>query len=68
MNKGYIYILITAFAFSTMEIVGKMISNQLNPLQMTFLRFFIGGLILLPFALSTQLNSTQLNLTQLMKL
>lgn len=51
MNKGYIYILITAFAFSTMEIAGKMISNQFNPFQLTFLRFSIGGLVLLPFAL-----------------
>lgn len=51
MKKGYIYIFITAFAFSTMEIAGKIISGQLNPFQLTFLRFAIGGLILLPFAL-----------------
>jgi drug/metabolite transporter (DMT)-like permease len=50
MKKGYFYILITAFAFSTMEIAGKMISNQFNPFQLTFLRFFIGSLVLLPFA------------------
>jgi drug/metabolite transporter (DMT)-like permease len=51
MNKGIIYILVTAFAFSTMEIVGKMISTVINPFQITFIRFFIGGIILLPFAL-----------------
>ncbi|MDF2988580.1 MAG: EamA family transporter [Eubacterium sp.] len=51
MNKGYIYILITAFAFSTMEIAGKMISSQFNPFQLTFLRFAIGGLVLLPLAI-----------------
>lgn len=51
MNRGYIYILITAFAFSTMEIAGKLVSNQFNPFQLTFIRFTIGGLILLPFAL-----------------
>lgn len=51
MKKGFIFILLTAFAFSTMEIVGKTISTQLNPFQLTFIRFFIGGLILLPFAI-----------------
>ncbi len=51
MNKGYIYILITAFAFSTMEIAGKMVSSQFNPFQLTFLRFAIGGLVLLPLAI-----------------
>jgi drug/metabolite transporter (DMT)-like permease len=51
MKKGYLYILLTAFAFSTMELAGKMISNQINPYQMTFIRFLIGGLVLLPFAI-----------------
>lgn len=51
MKKGYIFILITALAFSTMEIVGKMVSNELNPFQLTFIRFLIGGVILFPFAL-----------------
>lgn len=52
MKRGYIYILLTALAFSTMEVVGKTIANQLNPLQLNFLRFLIGGLILLPFGIS----------------
>lgn len=50
MNKGYFYILVTALAFSTMEIVGKMIATEINPFQITFIRFLIGGMILLPFA------------------
>jgi drug/metabolite transporter (DMT)-like permease len=33
-----------------MEIALKMVTHEFNPIQMTFLRFFIGSLILLPFA------------------
>lgn len=51
MKKGYLYILITAFFFSTMEIALKVTSNDFNPIQITFLRFFVGGLFLLPFGL-----------------
>lgn len=48
MKKGYLYIILAAFIFSTMEITGKMVANQINPFQLTFIRFLIGGLILLP--------------------
>lgn len=48
--SGYIYILLSALIFSTMEIAGKMVATQINPFQLNFIRFLIGGLILLPFA------------------
>lgn len=51
MKIGYVYIAITAFIFSTMEIVGKSIAQDINPFQLTFLRFLIGGIVLLPFAI-----------------
>lgn len=51
MKKGILYIVVTALAFSTMEIAGKPISGMLNPFQITFLRFLIGGLLMLPFAM-----------------
>lgn len=51
MKKGYIYIVLTALLFSTIEVSGKIIGKTLDPMQVTFLRFFIGSLILLPFAL-----------------
>jgi drug/metabolite transporter (DMT)-like permease len=51
MKKEYLYIMLSAFIFSTMEIAGKMISDQINPFQLNFLRFLIGALILLPMAL-----------------
>ena len=50
MKKGYLYIVATAFLFSTAEIASKMIDPPLNPFQLVFLRFLIGGLFLLPFA------------------
>lgn len=51
MKKEYLYIMLSAFIFSTMEIAGKMISDQINPFQLNFLRFLIGALILFPIAL-----------------
>ncbi|SHF13335.1 DMT family transporter [Clostridium fallax] len=47
MKKGYLYIILSTFIFSTMEIAGKIANNGLNPFQLNFLRFLIGGLILL---------------------
>ena len=45
---GYVYIILAAVIFSTMEIAGKVISHVINPFQLNFLRFLIGGLILVP--------------------
>ena len=51
MKKGYLYIALTAFIFSTAEIATKFVANQINPIQLTFIRFLVGGLFLLPFAI-----------------
>ncbi len=51
LDKSFIFILITAFCFGTMEIALKLGGNSFSPLQITFLRFLIGGLFLLPFAI-----------------
>ena len=45
------YIALTTLIFSTMEIALKLVSDDFNPIQLTFTRFFIGGLFLLPFAI-----------------
>lgn len=47
MYLGYIYIILAAVIFSTMEITGKL-AVGLNPIQLNFLRFIIGALILIP--------------------
>ncbi len=51
MKKGYIYILFSTIFFSTAEIALKMATGVFNPIQLTFLRFFIGSIVLLPIAL-----------------
>ena len=50
-KQSSLFVLLTAFAFGTMEIALKIAGNAFTALQLTFLRFLIGGLILLPFAL-----------------
>jgi Predicted permease, DMT superfamily len=49
--KAYAFIALTTLLFSSMEIALKTVSGRFNPLQLNFLRFTIGGLFLLPFAL-----------------
>lgn len=47
-------ILVSAFAFATMEAVLKLAAAGLDSMQLTAVRFFIGGLILLPFGLAAK--------------
>lgn len=51
MKKGYLFIFLATFLFSTMEIALKLTAGNFNAVQLTFLRFFIGSLVLMPFAL-----------------
>ncbi|OJU14729.1 MAG: hypothetical protein BGN88_10325 [Clostridiales bacterium 43-6] len=60
--KGFLCIAVTTLGFSTMEITGKMISKDINPFQMTLIRFLIGGLFLLPFAV-LEIRKRKLRLT-----
>jgi len=52
MKKVTLYIFLAAFFFGTMEISLKLAGNELEQFQLTFLRFMVGGLLLLPFAVS----------------
>ena len=51
LKKGYLCIALSTVLFSTMEIVLKSIAGVFNPIQLTFTRFLVGGLVLLPVAL-----------------
>ena len=51
MKKVIACIVTTAFLFGTMEIALKIGGNTFDPLQLTGLRFLIGGLVLLPMAM-----------------
>lgn len=50
-SSGYLYIVLSALIFSTMEVMLKTVHGVFAPMQITDLRFLIGGLLLLPFAL-----------------
>ncbi len=52
MKRVYLCVFITAFFFSTMEVALKLAGGNMDSFQLTFLRFLIGGLMLLPFALA----------------
>lgn len=59
---GYAYILLSALLFSTMEVSLKLAANHFNPIQLTFLRFLIGGVVLLPLALKKlKVNKISMN-------
>lgn len=49
---GYGWVLLAVLLFSTIEVVSKWMSPLRPPLQLAFLRFFIAGLVLLPFAIA----------------
>lgn len=51
MKKGLLFILLSTFLFSSMEISLKLVTGVFNPVQITFLRFLIGSLILLPLTI-----------------
>ena len=52
MKKAYYFVVLTALLFSTMEVACKVAGNDLDPFQLTCIRFFIGGLLLLPFGIA----------------
>lgn len=53
MHKGYLYILIATILFSSMEVALKLTGSIFHPVQITFLRFFIGSMVLMPLALKS---------------
>lgn len=69
MKKVYFYVVLTAFLFGTMEVALKMVGNHLDAFQLTFLRFSIGGILLLPFATAEmKKNHVKLTLKDLIQL
>ncbi|MGI6337512.1 MAG: DMT family transporter [Eubacteriales bacterium] len=51
-QKGALCVGVTALSFSTMELVSKTITETVSPLGLTLIRFAIGTLMLLPFAIA----------------
>lgn len=50
LKKSIVFILVAAFLFGTMEVALKLAGASFSAIQLTFLRFLIGGVCLLPFA------------------
>lgn len=48
---GMIFIFITVFLWSTIEVVSKIVNREIPGMTIAFLRFTIGGLFLLPMAI-----------------
>ncbi|WP_303857509.1 DMT family transporter [Aminicella lysinilytica] len=67
MKKSVIvYIVMTAFFFSTMNVALKIAGADIDPLELTYIRFLIGGLILLPLGImELRKNHVRLNLRDL---
>jgi len=62
MKKVITCIIISALIFATMEVALKIAGNSLDPFQMTFLRFFIGGVVLAPIGIwELKKNKTRLD-------
>lgn len=51
MKKAYIFVILAGFIFGTMEVALKIGGGSMDPFQLTFLRFLIGGLVLIPFGI-----------------
>ena len=49
-RSGYFYIVLCAVIFSTMEVMLKTVHGVFAPMQITCLRFLVGGVLLIPFA------------------
>lgn len=50
LKKCFPFVLITACCFGTMETALKLGGSTFDSIQLTFLRFLIGGVLLIPFA------------------
>lgn len=62
LKNGFLFLIITALCFTAHEPVSKLIAGQVDPNAITAIRFFISGLILLPFAIR-RIKRTGLRLT-----
>lgn len=50
-RSGYFFIVLCAVIFSTMEVMLKTVHGVFAPMQITCLRFLVGGVLLIPFAM-----------------
>ncbi|KNY25226.1 DMT family transporter [Pseudobacteroides cellulosolvens] len=51
LKNGYLYVINTVLLFSTYEVVSKTLVGKIDPFQVNFIRFLLGGIILFLFLL-----------------
>lgn len=51
LRNGYLYVINTVLLFSTYEVVSKTLVGKMDPFQVNFIRFLLGGIILFLFLL-----------------
>lgn len=51
MKKSFLFVIISTLLFSSMEVAIKLVNGVFNPIELNFLRFLIGGIVLLPLAI-----------------
>ena len=61
-KRVILYIIITALMFSTMNVALKIAGAKIDPFELTYIRFLIGGIILLPFGI-VELNKNHVKLS-----
>lgn len=57
---NYLFLIFTVTAFSTMEVVSRSVHTQMGPFFMTFARFLLGTLFMLPFFIARKENINKL--------
>ncbi len=53
INISYLWLAFAVVSFSLYEVISKTINNDISAIQLTAIRFFIGGIVLMPFAISS---------------
>lgn len=66
MKRTGLYIALSTVLFSLMEITLKSTGGAFNPIQINWIRFTIGGIVLLPFAIhSLRMSNSMIHLADL---
>ncbi|MCS7175008.1 DMT family transporter [Pseudothermotoga sp.] len=61
----YLYLIVTLFFFSSLEVVTKPLSGRIDPFFLTFFRFFAGGIFLTLFSLTSRKKIERNDLSKL---
>jgi len=67
INKGYFYLCTASLIFGSFELISKLIYG-IEVTQINFIRFLVGGIVILPFALKEiKQKDTSFNFKDILK-